>query len=64
VITGVTSHVLQAGGAAHVISDDRHDVLRNSSRGLDNLGGPAKPGAALLPAARQAACCASESTES
>jgi len=26
VITGVTSHVLQVDGAAHVISDDRHDV--------------------------------------
>ena len=25
-ITGVTSHVLQVDGAAHVISDDRHDV--------------------------------------
>jgi hypothetical protein len=26
VITGVTSHVLQVDGAAHVISDDRRDV--------------------------------------
>ena len=25
-ITGVTSHVLQVDGAAHVISDDRRDV--------------------------------------
>ncbi len=50
-ITGVTSHVLQVDGVAHVISGDRHDVLRNSSRGLDGLGGPVKPGAGLLPAA-------------
>ena len=33
-ITGVTSHVLQVDGVAHVISDDRHDVLRT---------GPARP---------------------
>jgi hypothetical protein len=51
VITGVTSHVLQVDGVAHVISDDGYDVLRNSSRGLDGLGGPVKPGAGLLPAA-------------
>ena len=42
VITGVTSHVLQVDGVARVISDDRHDVFRNSSRGLDGLGGPAR----------------------
>jgi hypothetical protein len=51
VITGVTSHLLQVDGVAHVISDDRHDVLRNSSRCLDGLGGPVKPGPGLLPAA-------------
>ena len=50
-ITGVTSHVLQVDGVAHVISDDGYDVLRNSSRGLDGLGCPVKPGAGLLPAA-------------
>jgi hypothetical protein len=51
VITGVTSHVLQVDGIAHVISDDGYEVLRNSSRGLDGLGGPVKPGAGPLPAA-------------
>jgi hypothetical protein len=29
VITGVTSHVLQVDGAAHVVSDDRRDVGLN-----------------------------------
>jgi hypothetical protein len=43
----VTSHVLQVDDVAHVISGDRHDVLRNSSRGLDGVGGPVKPGAGL-----------------